>query len=550
MKWPEIENCKDKGRREIAIKDCPRRFEEIGRTPPTELYSLTLVNFLQISGCELTSISDEIIQLINLKSLILNQNHLKQLPDSLCELENLKVLDVSSNDLDKIPMGLGKLSSLQTLNLNSNSLTTFPEIVDGLELLAVLDLSNNQFTTIPALFMQGKHSHLSELKMSHNLIEDINDGIGKLEALKSLDLSSNKIKELPQVISNCNKLKNADYADNPLKDRRLKKLIEQKNPSQKAIMDYIKTKGRPPMKIANEGSDNSTSKNKKSGATNDEDKLAQRFIKILRFNHAVSDKKMSCNPLEVIVTDEVKDVRPYIVCCIVKRLNLTTDTLLKKFLVMQTKLHEGACAKRTIATIATHNLPSIGDSKLCYDAKEPDLFSITPLGRNVEVTALQLYKHLKSEAEDIRKEKKKNQVSGVYKYLTLMEKLDKFASLSKSSDGTVISLPPLTNCEETRMKIGENDILLEVTSSQNLGSCKNIMDKLLQHMVNEGLCSCRERDFFSDSSDDEEIHEPELPTLIVQQVRINDSNGKLKVMYPSKTDLCFSDPAIKIERFK
>lgn len=548
MSWPEIENCKDKSRREVAIKDCPRRFEEIGCTPPVELYSLTLVNFLQISGCELTSISNDISVLINLRSLILDRNKLKQLPDSLCELENLKVLDVSSNDLDEVPLDFGKLRSLQTLNLNSNNLVNFPENIDGLELLAVLDLSSNHFTALPGLFMQGKHSHLAELKMSHNLIDDVSDGIGMLEALKSLDLSSNKIKELPQVISKCNKLKSADYADNPLKDRRLKKLIEQKNSSQKAIMDYIKTKGRPPMPSTGGGTENLTGKHKKGGASLDEDTLVKHLMKVLRFNHGALNEDES-HSLEVVATDDVRDVRPYIVCCVVKRLNLTTDCLLKKFLVAQTKLHDGACARRTIATIATHDLSSIGDSKLYYDAKEPDLFSITPLGRGEEVTALQLYKRLKIEADDIRKEKKKNQVSGVYKYLALLEKHEKFACLIKPSDGTVISLPPLTNCDGTRMKIGENDILLEVTSAQNLGSCKNIMDKLLQLMVNEGLYSCRERDFYSDSSNDE-VSVAELPTLILQQVKITDSNGKLRVMYPSKTDLCFNDPAIKIERFK
>ena len=101
----------------------------------------------------------------------------------------------------------------------------------------------------------------------------------------------------------------------------------------------------------------------------------------------------------------VKDVRPFIVICFVKNLNLTGDNLrklvntisiksfflnfvlhfsfsfsnlfllyfktfhfifffifaltIRKFLQLQTKLHKDVCANRTLATIATHDLAAI-----------------------------------------------------------------------------------------------------------------------------------------------------------------------------------------------
>ena len=54
------------------------------------------------------------------------------------------------------------------------------------------------------------------------------------------------------------------------------------------------------------------------------------------------------------------------------------------------------------------------------------------------------------EAEAERKAKKRNQLSGIYKYLTLLENKKKFAFLTDNQK-EVISLPPLTNAEKTKV---------------------------------------------------------------------------------------------------
>lgn len=59
-------------------------------------------------------------------------------------------------------------------------------------------------------------------------------------------------------------------------------------------------------------------------------------------------------------------IRPYILCCVVKDLNFT-DVLFKKFIQLQTKLHDTVCDKRNIATIATHDLNRIAPGN--YSAK-------------------------------------------------------------------------------------------------------------------------------------------------------------------------------------
>lgn len=65
---------------------------------------------------------------------------------------------------------------------------------------------------------------------------------------------------------------------------------------------------------------------------------------------------------------------------------------------------------------------------------------------------MEFYEKLCEEAEAERKQKKRNQPSGVYKYLSLVEtKKEKFAYL-RDAEGTIVSLPPLTNSENTRVR--------------------------------------------------------------------------------------------------
>lgn len=69
----------------------------------------------------------------------------------------------------------------------------------------------------------------------------------------------------------------------------------------------------------------------------------------------------------------VKEIRPFILCCIVENVNLNNGNL-RKFLQLQTKLHDAICGKREKSTIATHdfnrlpvNLPDSPDLSNSFD---------------------------------------------------------------------------------------------------------------------------------------------------------------------------------------
>lgn len=156
----------------------------------------------------------------------------------------------------------------------------------------------------------------------------------------------------------------------------------------------------------------------------------------------------------MIFDDAVKDVRNFILCCIVENVNLA-DGKFREFLQIQTKLHETVCGKREKSTIATHDLmklPVADGHFVRYTAKDAKQLRIHPLGKNKVVTGLALYNELKAEAEALRKQKQRNVYSGIHKYLKLLEKQTQFACLEDAL-GNVISLPPLTNGDTTKVSI-------------------------------------------------------------------------------------------------
>jgi hypothetical protein len=83
--------------------------------------------------------------------------------------------------------------------------------------------------------------------------------------------------------------------------------------------------------------------------------------------------------------------------------------------VLQTKLHDTVCQKRNAATIATHDMASLSPGNIVYTACPPSEIKICPLGRADHVTGSELFAQLQREADELRKEKKRNVYSGIHK---------------------------------------------------------------------------------------------------------------------------------------
>ena len=89
------------------------------------------------------------------------------------------------------------------------------------------------------------------------------------------------------------------------------------------------------------------------------------------------------------------------------------------------------------------------------------------------------------------------------------------------------------------------DLLIEVTSSTSLDTCKKVMDELLQQMLEMGIGNT-ENDGDSASGGDSEVALTQDQQLTLEQVKVTDGEHNLKVIYPARPDLLSS--AFKIIR--
>lgn len=518
--WPELERARQENRRELKLSgtSLSERLASNGGSLNETLFELTSLNLLDLSSCStLVHVSDQLGQLSNLTSLLLNQNGLTALPGpALSRLTKLKVLDVSGNQLTSVPEQIVALTALTTLNLANNAIESLP-VLDELKNLAHVDLGGNQLKELSFLCHENL-SLLATLVISKNRLESLDPNIAKLVSLKKLDASDNALQTVPGELADLSRMKELLLQNNPLQDNRLKKMVAQKGT--KPVMDYIR------QNCPRTGSDvgESTGESVKKGKGKKGKKNANKELE--------AELDQACDTLEVlhiredspliVVEDITKDIRPFIISCIIRKVNLGGDNF-KKFIQLQTKLHDTVCEKRLAATIATHDLAKIVPGKIIYTAKTPDSLHIQPLNQSKAFSAPALVQHLRDQAEAVRKEKKRNTFSGIHQYLNLLKDKAVYACLVDEL-GTTLSFPPITNSDVSKIGPETRDILVEVTSSVKLATAKTVCDALLKDMLQMGL--------------GQETPEGQR-SLQVEQVRIEDTQGNLKVIYPSKTDLTF-----------
>ncbi|XP_015270177.1 PREDICTED: leucine-rich repeat-containing protein 47 [Gekko japonicus] len=579
--WPEVT---DSGRRELSLVAGPElegRVRAAGGRLPSALGSLgASLRSLEVrGGCAyLREPGPALARLTALHTLALPSCALG--PAGLAGAAallppTLRILDLSDNALEELPPELGGadagagageaggssgalllppgLPELRLLNLRRNRLRQLgPGLARNAPALQELLLGGNCLRSLPGGLLPAPGRTpplplLATLEAAGNELEELGAQIARLAGLKTLDVSNNKLSEIPVELADCPKLKDVNLKDNALKDKRLEKMV--KSCQTKSILEYLRVGGRGggKGKGKQDGTEKEEARRKKrekpkkkanSDSEDDEAEEAQKLIvKVLHIT-------VNPAPLSVKASPAVKEVRPYIVCCVVKGMDFQTGNALKRFLSVQTKLHEDICDKRTAATIATHDLRLI-KGPLLYDARPPDELKITPLGRK-EIKAKDLLRQLQSEADEQRKQKKRQNISGLHKYLQLLDGKENYPCLI-DAEGAVISFPPITNSEKTKLGKTTSGIFLEVTSATSLQICKDVMDTLLLKMA--------ELHKFTSENKDEEVnsdHEsnkillcensgaktvPRNSPLMLEQVRVVDMESNLKVLYPSKTDL-------------
>ncbi|XP_052648424.1 leucine-rich repeat-containing protein 47 [Harpia harpyja] len=578
--WPELEAAARERRRELALAGAAvaERVAAGGGRLPAAVLALPLLRSLELSGCPaLRELGPGLAAALPaLHTLVLRGNALG--PAGLGEglggpLPALRLLDLSGNGLEALPAALGGAAGaepaaepaaapafpqLRSLNLSGNRLRELgPGLASAAPQLQALLLTGNRLRALPGGLLPpagagagagavpgGPFPLLSRLEAADNEVAELGADIAALPALKSLDVANNRLRELPAALADCPRLKEANFRGNQLKDKRLEKMVN--GCQTKAILEYLRAGGRGKGKAESAREEARKKKREKQqqqkdGGDGEQDELEEASKLMVKVLH-VSENPA---PLVVKASPGVKDVRPFIVCCVLKGANLKPGNALKRFLSMQTKLHEDICEKRTAATIATHDLQLI-KGPLTYDVQPPDELKIMPLGRK-EIKAKDLLRQLQLEAEEQRKQKKRQNVSGLHKYLQLLDGKDSYPCLV-DAEGVVISFPPITNSEKTKIRKDTRDLFLEVTSDTSLQICKDVMDTLILKIAELHRFTLENKeDSGSDNESDafcgpvnlnpgQNVQPVNFP-LVVEQVRVVDTDGNLKVLYPSKTDL-------------
>lgn len=126
-------------------------FFSIDSIPNTLFINLTDLLFLDLSNNNLETLPPQTRRLVNLVTLILNNNplghfQLRQLP-SLINLETLQMRN-TQRTLSNFPGNLENLTNLAEVDLSQNSLPKVPDALYQLSNLRRLNLSENEITEL------------------------------------------------------------------------------------------------------------------------------------------------------------------------------------------------------------------------------------------------------------------------------------------------------------------------------------------------------------------------------------------------------------------
>lgn len=183
-----------------------------------------------------------------------------------------------------------------------------------------------------------------------------------------------------------------------------------------------------------------------------------------QFNEREGILKIKINEPEkdmiVKIEKEVKKIRPYTVCAIVKGLKLDTATI-KEIIDLQEKLHGSLGRKRKKVAIGIYPLDKI-KMPITFTARSNDEIKFVPLEANgVSMNPRQILK---------------NHPVGI-EYSNLL-KDDELYPIFVDADKKILSLPPIINSEETgRVSEKTKDVFIECSGHNlhYLNKCLNII---------------------------------------------------------------------------
>ncbi|KJH49146.1 leucine Rich repeat-containing domain protein [Dictyocaulus viviparus] len=459
LEWPELSVVTQERRLELVLKSVTSE-----RKPPLndELLQKTVfeknpqLNFISVAGCGLSFISPSIAACSDLTKLSIIRNALVSLPEEIGTLSQLIHIDLSDNNLECLPKSFVNLTKLEVFVATGNKLTN-EGLFDfsAIHGLLVINLSHNELVDVPSTLMRKELVRLHTINLAHNKITEVPSQLSVNEHLKDLNLGENNITDLPWAIGQLEKIRILNLSENPFKDGRFRKLVNDKRAKVSAVIAYISKNAPKPL-----------------------DKEPPNIVE------EELESKISPNDFDTVIkigipgmyvkrVESVAQIRPFLSCCVLSNLDLTGKNF-KKFIDIQTKLHASSlCCHRTVATIGTHELKAF-QPPLKYLALPADDLYITALHKKKPVSARDLLDALARDADLARRRTKRNTLNPLHRYLNLVVDLPVLPCLI-DAQGLVISLPPITNSDLTKMSEETQSVWVEVTSNESVATCKKVL---------------------------------------------------------------------------
>jgi len=155
------------------------------------------------------------------------------------------------------------------------------------------------------------------------------------------------------------------------------------------------------------------------------------------------------SPLRMVVEPETAEVRPYVVCAVLR--GVTLDHAAYNSLIdLQDRMHHNICSRRRLVAIGTHDLDTLSPP-FVYRALRPEDIQFRPLGEDREFRADELMRHYEADTK-------------MNKFTPIIRDRPRYPCLFDSK-GTLLSLPPIINGHHSRMSPSINNIFIECTAT-------------------------------------------------------------------------------------
>ncbi len=177
---------------------------------PESMGELKLLNYLDISGCNIVEIPNTIGELKNLEFLNIKNSEVESIDPAIGNLLKLNTLNLANNgNLKSVPETIGNLEKLENLNLYScKNISEISAAFGDLKKLKILDLNGTQISNIDFVY---EMTQLVSLSLFDTKVNELSAKIKQLSNLEVLDIRLTSITSLPNEIGDLIKLKEINF---------------------------------------------------------------------------------------------------------------------------------------------------------------------------------------------------------------------------------------------------------------------------------------------------------------------------------------------------